>query len=148
MIAAKLAIFPVNPRRFDSTPRRVRRQDAPEAFIKPDGLDLCLACWKEWMGRSDTDLGIKSQSTLRGDSDGYDGVDTSQMRRDNEIAEATDAMIRSLQRSYQWAIRRKCSITRQNVWNFPQLDYVTEAQAACVELEKKLRNNVATRLLW
>ncbi|NHZ40104.1 hypothetical protein [Massilia aquatica] len=129
--------------------RRVRRDEvrAP-TFVKPDGLDLCLSCWKEWMSRDDTDLGIKNQSTLRGEGDGYGTVDTSQMRRDNEIAEATDAMVRSLKSSHQWAMRRKCGITRGNVWNFHQLDYVAEAQDACVELEKKLRTNIATRLLW
>jgi hypothetical protein len=129
--------------------RRVRRSEVSSpAFMKPDGLDLCLGCWKDWMRRSDTDLGIKSQSTLRAEGDGYGGEDTSQMRRDNEIAEATDAMIRSMRRSYQWAIRRKCSVVRHDVWNFPNLDYMTEAADACEELEKKLRNNVATRLLW
>ncbi|MCE3605837.1 hypothetical protein LXA47_19840 [Massilia sp. P8910] len=129
--------------------RRVRRSKIPAAtFIKPDGLDLCLSCWKEWMSRDDTDLGVKSQSTLRGDGDGYGTADTSQARRDNEIAEATDAMVRSLKSSHQWAIRRKCGITRGNVWNFPRLDYLNEVQDACAELEKKLRANVATRLLW
>ena len=129
--------------------RRVRKSSSSQTtVIQPDGLDLCLTCWKEWMGRDDKDLGIKNMSTLRGDGDGYDAGDSAQMRRDNEIAEATDAMVRSLKSSHQWAIRRKCGITKQSVWNFPQLDYIVEAQDASVELEKKLRSNVATRLLW
>lgn len=146
MTVAKLSIFGIGFGNIGGL-RRVRKE-AAESFVKPDGLDLCLTCWKEWMGRDDTDLGIKNQSTLRGESDGYDGCDSSQLRRDNEIGEATDAMVRSLKTSHQWAIRRKCGVTAQRVWNFPQLDYIVEAQDACVELEKKLRNNVATRLLW
>jgi hypothetical protein len=127
--------------------RRVRRSEVSSpAFLKPDGLDYCLDCWKSWMGRNDTDLGIKAQSTLKADGDGFGSEDTSQMRRDNEISEATDAMVHSLKTSHQWAIRRKCGIA--NAWRFPQLDYMTEALDACDELEKKLRNNVATRLLW
>jgi hypothetical protein len=128
--------------------RRVRKSEVTESFVKPDGMDTCLACWKDWMCRNDTDLGIKNQSTLRGAGDGYDSADTSQIRRDNEIGEATDAMVRSLKTSHQWAMRRKCGLVRQHVWNFPQLDYIVEAQEACAELEKKLRINVATRLLW
>lgn len=129
--------------------RRVRKADAPKrAIVQPDAFDLCLTIWAEWMRRDDTDLGIKGQSSMRGDGDGFGSDDTSQMRRDNEIAEATDAMIRSLKSSHQWAMRRKCGVTRQSVWNFPQLDFLVEAQDACEELEKKLRANIATRLLF
>ena len=129
--------------------RRVRKDEvAASAFVKPSGLDVCLDCWKSWMHRSDTDLGIKAQSTLRGEGDGYGNDDTGQARRDNEIAEATNAMILSLQRSHQWAIRRKCGVTRGNVWAFPQLDYVAEAADACDVLESKLKKNIATRLLF
>lgn len=129
--------------------RRVRRDEGSAgAFVKPDGLDICLGCWKSWMRRDDTDLGIKSQSTLRAEGDGYGDADTSQMRRDNEIAEATDAMVRSLQVSHQWAIRIKSGVAAHKVWRFPQLNYVVEAQDACVDLEKKLRTNVATRMVF
>jgi hypothetical protein len=143
IVSAKLGILPA------IGLRRVRKEDVQATtFVRPDGLDLCLTCWKEWMGRDDTDLGIKNQSTLRGEGDGYGSADTSQMRRDNEIGEATDAMVRSLKVSHQWAMRRKCGIARGNVWNFPQLDYIAEAQEASAELEKKLRVNIATRLLF
>lgn len=121
----------------------VTRPTAPAV----DGLAYCLDCWKTWMHRSDTDLGVKGMRSLQGDGDGY-GDDTSYIRRDNEIAEATDAMISSLQRSHQWAIRRKCGITRGNVWRFPQLDAMAEAEAACTELAEKLKKNIATRLLF
>ncbi|MGZ8339122.1 MAG: hypothetical protein ACXW2U_05355 [Telluria sp.] len=129
--------------------RRVRSSPSSRvAVIQPDGLDLCLTCWREWMARDDADLGIKAHSSMRGDGDGFGSDDSAQLRRDNEIAEATDAMIRSLRSSHQWAIRRKCGVTKHSVWNFPQLSFITEAQDACVELETKLRGNIATRLLW
>lgn len=122
----------------------MRRAEAPIISGQRDGLEVCLACWKEWMGKRDLDLSVQRQKTLQGDGDGYGSPDTSQARRDNEIAEATDAMFSSLKASHQWAIRRKCGIA--TVWRFPQLDYVAEALEACSELEKKLRNNVATRM--
>jgi hypothetical protein len=123
---------------------RVRRGDAPAVAGQRDGLEVCLACWKVWMGNSDTDLSVQTQKTLRGDGDGYGNSDTSQARRDNEIAEATDAMVMSLKVSHQWAIRRKCGVA--TAWNYSQLDFMTEALDACCELEKKLRGNVATRM--
>lgn len=128
--------------------RRVRKDEVRPTFIEPDAFETCLACWKEWMGRNDTDLGIKGQFSLRGDGDAFGADDSAQVRHDNAIGEATDAMVRSLKTSHQWAMRRKCGLVKHNVWNFPQLDYITEAQDACVELEKKLRNNIATRMLW
>lgn len=128
----------------DITAVRARRGAAPSNEGQRDGLEVCLACWKEWMGKRDLDLSAQRMKTLQGDGDGYGSPDTSQARRDNEIAEATDAMFSSLKSSHQWAIRRKCGIA--SVWRFPQLDYMTEALSACEELEKKLRGNVATRM--
>lgn len=138
MIVAEVAFFPSH------NARRVRHQAAPIATPKRDGLDVCLDCWRTWMGRNDTDLGAQTQKTLRGDGDGYGSPDTSQMRRDNEIAEATEAMISSLRTSHRWAIYRKCGIA--TAWRFPQLDFMSEALDACEDLEKKLRANVATRM--
>lgn len=122
----------------------VRRGELPSKTGQRDGLEVCLACWRYWMGKYDTDLSVQTQKTLRGDGDGFGNSDTSQARRDNEIAEATDAMVMSLKTSHQWAIRRKCGVA--TTWRFPQLDYMTEALDACCELEKKLRGNVATRM--
>jgi hypothetical protein len=127
--------------------RRVKKADVKkDSWAQPDGLDLCLQLWKHWMGKTDTDLGVQGQRSLRGDGDGYGNADTSQARRDNEIAEATDAMINSLRACDRWAIYRICSIT--SVWNFPSLDFMEQSQKARAELEKKLRENVATRNLW
>ena len=126
--------------------RRVRKEDAPFTERRKDGMDICLDCWTTWMGRYDTDLGAHSQKLLRGESDGYDGNDTSQMRRDNEIAMATDAMISGLPVAQRWAIARKCGIA--TAWRFPNLDYMTIAIEACQALEAKLKANTATRMLW
>lgn len=127
-------------------PARVERAVPVTPWTEPDGLDICLDRWQAWMHRSDTDLGTQTMKTLRGEGDGYGNDETADARRNNEIAEATDAMIHSLSLSHRWAIRRKCGITTQ--WKFPQLDFMVEAIDACAELEKKLRNNVATRLLF
>lgn len=141
MVTAVAGIFVIK----QPGPQRVRRAElSASAVTKPDGLDYCLDCWKTWMSRDDADLGMKTLS-LQGAGGNEDAA---QMRRDNEIAEATNAMILSLQRSQQWAIRKKCGITRGNVWQFPNLDFVSEAELACQELELKLKKNTATRLLF
>lgn len=127
---------------------RPRRVIPVSDHVELTGTDQCLAYWKEWMGRNDTDLGVKSQSTLKSDGDGYDSGDSSNMRRENEIAEATDAMIRSLQRSHQWAMRIQMGMAGMGGWKFPQLDYIAEAQLARNALEVLLKKNVATRLLF
>lgn len=132
---------------FAPVPRRVRKEEVKrDAWVRPDALDECLHCWRIWMGRNDTDLSAKAQRTLRGDGDGFGNSDTMAARRDNEIAEATDAMIGGLTTAHRWAIFRKCSIA--TAWRFPQLDYIVTAQEATAELEKKLRINVATRMLF
>lgn len=127
--------------------RRVRKEDViVNTYVRPDGLDLCLELWKVWMGKVDMDLGVKGQGSLRGDGDGYGDNDAQAQRRDNEIAEATDAMINSLRACDRWAIYRMCSVT--TVWNFPNLNYIEAATGAKAALEEKLRKNVATRTLF
>lgn len=127
--------------------QRVLKSDVQiDTWVKPDGLDLCLECWKTWMGRSDTDLGAQTQKTLRGEGDGYGSPDTGASRRDNEIAEATDAMIGSLKAAHRWAIYRRTGIS--TMWRFPLLDYMETAKQADLHLIAMLKNNVATRLLF
>jgi hypothetical protein len=127
--------------------RRVRKEEVvTNNYIQPDGLDLCLELWKVWMSRADIDLGCKGQRSLRGEGDGYGDDDAQTQRRDNEIAAATDAMINSLRACDRWAIYRMCSIT--TVWNFPLLNYLETAQGAKAALEKKLKENIATRTLF
>lgn len=115
-------------------------------WSEPDALHICLAHWQNWMHRDDSDLSTQTMKTLRGEGDGYGSDETKESRRNNEIAEATDAMIRSLTVAHRWAIWKKCGMTTE--WEFPQLDFMVEALAACCELEKKLRQNIATRPLF
>jgi len=55
-------------------------------------------------------------------------------------------MINSLTRIHVWAIHRSCSIS--SVWRFPSADLVEVAAEAKAELEKKLRRNGATSILF
>jgi len=112
----------------------------------PDPMDLCLDCWKEWMQHADKDLGYQSQKLLIGEGDGYGNEDTAQQRRDNEIAAATHAMIHSLKKHHRWAIYKKCGVS--TLWNYPHIDFMTTAIDAMIELEKKLKTNIATRILF
>lgn len=126
--------------------KQAERVLAVTPWSEPDGLDICLDRWQAWMHRNDTDMSVQTMKTLQGDGDGYGSDETGAMRRNNEIGEATDAMIRSLKMSHRWAIRKKCGMATE--WQFPQLDFMTESIDACCELEKKLRVNIATRLLF
>jgi hypothetical protein len=132
--------------------RRVRREDNPIVERRTDGLDVCLDYWATWMGKSDKDLGAQRQKLgggAREDGDyesDQNAGDSARMRREDEIAIATDAMINSLTIAHRWAISRKCGVC--TTWRYPQLDYLSVAIEACVDLEKKLRGNVATRMLF
>lgn len=138
---------------------RVRKEEfQPSAFTKaqPDGLNVCLDCWKLWMKSDDRDLSAsRMQFEVREmvvdafDADGniirmayetnpYD----EQLKADNIIGAATGAMIDSLNRWQRWAIQRKCSVV--TVWDYPQLDYMNTLVEAETELERKLRKNLAT----
>lgn len=131
--------------------RRVRREDVrPVSFVKPDGLDLCLACWKDWMtGDQDNDLGMKTMRGLageQGEEDAGPDVYEAQQVADQRVGAATDAMINSLSRLHVWAIYRSCSIA--SVWKFPNADFTTIAAEARDELTKKLRRNICTATLF
>jgi hypothetical protein len=128
--------------------RRVRRAEANvQHFVKADGLDTCLACWKNWMtGDQDKDLGMKTMRGLSGEGDGALDIHEAQQEADIRISEATDAMINSLCRVHIWAIYRACSIS--NAWRFPNIDVVAAVAEAKEELEKKLRTNICTAILF
>lgn len=127
--------------------RRVRKEEVQlDTWVKPDPIQICLGCWSTWMGASDRDLGMQMQKTLMGDGDGFGNENTCHARRDNEIAEATDAMINSLRHHHRWAIYRRCGLS--TVWNFPLLDYVQTSLEAEQQLAEKLKINVATRTLF
>ncbi len=109
------------------------------------GLDICLACWCDFMRTDDRDLGASRMKLLgRGEQDGaYDSDPYGEQRKaDMKIGEATDAMIDSLPRLYIWAIYKAHGFGQ--VWRFAPDDFGATLEVAKVELEKKLRGNVAT----
>jgi hypothetical protein len=141
--------------------RRVRKEEVVKsAFSKPDGLEFCLACWKDWMaGTQNKDLEIKG-GTIYQDGASEPILDENgkpipvpppdmyeqQQEADNRVAMATDAMINSLGRLHVWAIYRSCSIA--SVWRFPNADFLVAAEEARNELKKKLSRNVCTATLF
>ena len=146
MTAAKLSIFPVNVRRLDTTQRRAPKQDSP-AFVRPDGLEYCLECWKGWMrGDPDRDLGTVTMRGLTGDDSRNIDAGEAQQDNDNRIGAATDAAISDLTTIHAWAIRRSCSIT--TVWKFPNANFIEVAAEARDELTKKLKKNICTSVLF
>lgn len=127
-----------------------------DPWTPPEPLDLCLETWKHWMCRNDGDLGTQRQK-LPAINDEDEDEDERQkdseslaaaaaQRRDNEIAEATDAAIQGLRACERWAISKMMGLS--SVWNFPLLDFMETAQGAKTKLEKVLRENIATRALF
>lgn len=119
---------------------------APSAA--PDPLDLCLELWKSWMADGvDKDLAAKTMRGLSGDGDGH-GIDLHEAQRANDIriAQATDAMIDSMQRLHIWAIYELCS--QATPWRFPNASLFDVGQDARAELRRLLQKNVCTAVLF
>lgn len=128
--------------------RRVRKEDVQYlTAVKPDGLNVCLECWKSYMLTDDRDLSASRVKLASGDRDGeraaYQSDPNDEQRKaDMRIGEATDAMIGGLRQLHQWAIKKKCGIT--TVWAFPTADFIATLEDAEAELTRKLKNNIAT----
>lgn len=131
--------------------RRVKRADVQaQAIIKPDGLSICLECWKSWMLSDDRDLSasrMKLEGGAQDDEDqehgGYESDPYVEQRKaDMKVGEATGAMIEDLKACWRWAIYKKCGIA--TVWNFPSVDFLSCLADAQAELESKLRKHIAT----
>jgi hypothetical protein len=127
---------------------------APWAPLAP--LDVSLECWKIWMTRNDGDLGTQRQKLLTSDDGENDEERTkrdaksiaaaAEQRRDNEIADATDAANNSLLACDRWAIYKMSGLS--SVWDFPTVDYMTFIQRAKAQAVQILRINIATRVLF
>lgn len=131
--------------------RRVRKEDMQMHHrTKQDGLMICLDCWKGWMQIDDRDLSAARMKLEAGASDdeghvGYEYDPYEEQRKDDrKVGEATGAMIDSLKSCHQWAIKKKMGIS--TVWNFPTVDFLSCLEDAQTELERKLRNNIATAM--
>lgn len=121
---------------YQANPRKAPARPEAANDRQRDGVEYCLDVWADWMRRDDRDLGIKG---ARGESDG----DAAHARRENEIAEATDAMMKSLVMRHKWAIWKKFGLSR--VWHFPNEDLAESFTDAVAALEPLLRKNLATR---
>jgi hypothetical protein len=137
--------------------QRVRKADAQTAakrmqqsqWIQPDGIDICLACWQDYMRYDDRDLGISQLQLHGGEEDADRALEKSdpyvaQRLADLAIGAATDAMIDSLPRLYIWAIYKAYGIGQ--AWNFPHADWIATMTEARAALTEKLKRNVATRV--
>jgi hypothetical protein len=127
--------------------RRVRLDAPTTGFVRPDGLEYCLDCWKSWMrGDPDRDMGVVTMRGLTGDDSRNIDSGEAQQDNDNRIGAATDAAISDLSVMHGWAIKRACSIA--SVWRFPSANFIEVAAEAREELTKKLKKNICTSVLF
>jgi hypothetical protein len=131
---------------------RVRKEDVQvSAAVKKDGLAECLECWKDWMLSDDRDLSASRMKLHAGDRDedeeleGYESDPYAEQRRDDmKVGEATGAMIEELKPVWRWAIHKKMGVCQ--VWRFESADFLSSLEQAQAELERKLRNHIATAM--
>ena len=125
---------------YQANPRKI--MPAPVAAAnerQQDGVEYCLQCWQTWMHWDDRDLGMQRWR-------GYEDAADAELRHINEVAAATDAMMKSLNQRHQWALRKKMGLAR--VWNYPHADLASSYVEAIEQLEIFLRKNLATRNLF
>jgi len=121
-----------------------------DPVIKPDGLAYCLDCWKVWMLSDDRDLSASRMKLHGGQDDDPIGYESNpyddQRKADAKIGEATNTAIEDMKACWRWAIYKKCSIA--TVWNFPRMSFMDVLADAEVDLEKKLKINIATATIF
>lgn len=108
-------------------------------------LESCLEIWMRWQERNDVGIGWHRRSAMLS-SDASADSEQLYASMDNTVAEAVEAMISSLPRHLDWAIRTRCGIA--TVWRFPNLDYHAALVDAETQLTSKLQKNIATRALF
>jgi len=124
--------------------RRVRREEVSRpAFDKPDPYAQLMACWADYMRVDDRDLGSRGMK-LASDAEEDRDVHAQQRIADLRMGETVNAMVDSLTMQHRWAIYKSQGIA--SAWRFPNARYEDVLTDARDDLEKKLRNNVATRL--
>lgn len=120
----------------------------PAVAMSDDPLDLCLELWKTWMAEGpDRVLAMKTMRGLSGEGDGH-GIDLHEAQRANDarIAQATDAMIDSMERIHIWAVYSMCS--QATPWRFPRADLLVVGTDARAALRRLLQKNVCTAVLF
>lgn len=126
---------------------RVRRAAPPApAFNKPDPYSLLMDCWVAFMHTNDRDLGSRGMKLEGEGAAAHLDVHEAQRLADIKTGETVNAMVDSLSIQHRWAICKSRGISRG--WRFPNANYEEVLSEARDELEKKLRNNVATRLYF
>jgi hypothetical protein len=111
-------------------------------YVEQTPLDVCLELWLRWLDRSDTCVGWRGRSAgIVGEAEAsseqlYD-------RMDNETGAAMDTMISDLKVQHNWAIKKRCGVAI--LWRFPSLVFADVLADAEKELERKMKNNIATR---
>ena len=131
--------------------RRVMKSEvAIDKFTQPDGLEYCIACWKDFMLNDDRDLSA-SRVTLHGDVSLAESIVAyesdphgDQRKADMRIGEATASIVEDLPLRLGWAIKKMAGIA--TVWKFPSLNYMENLISAKVQLELKLRKNIVTAI--
>jgi len=116
------------------------KKPEPANWRQQDPVEYCLDLWGWWMTLNDRDLGAKGGSRAESESD------ASAIKRDIEIAEATDAMMHGMRAIHLWAFKKKFGLAR--VWNYPNADLAVVYAEAVAILEPKLKKNLATRTLF
>ncbi|MBD8531554.1 MULTISPECIES: hypothetical protein [unclassified Massilia] len=130
---------------FSPQLRRAPREQgvAQPAFQKPDPYAQLMACWSDYMRVDDRDLGSRGMK-LASDAVDERDVHAQQRAADLKLGEVVNAMVDSLCIQHRWAIYKSQGIA--SAWRFQNARYEDVLTDARDELEKKLRNNVATRL--
>lgn len=110
--------------------------------VRQEPLDVCLDIWLEWQRSRDINLGWHRRAAGLLSGAAADSEDL-YANMDNDAAQAVEAMMSSLPRHLDWAIRKQCGVT--TVWRFSQLDFSIELVEARAQLQKKLKKNIATQ---
>jgi hypothetical protein len=128
------------------TLRRVRKAEASPSTVRTaDPYAMLMACWVDYMSVRNLDLGGRGMKLI-GDAVPDATVGEAQYMADLKLGECVNAMVSSLPMVGQWAICKSQGVAK--VWRYPNACYESVLMDARDELEKKLRNNVATRLYW
>lgn len=118
------------------------KRDIPINNMVFTPLDKLLDLWIRFQHRGDNrgNLDFKGRDSIcKSASPEFeqlcDGID-------EEVAEGVEACISSLKAQHSWAIKKRCNIA--SVWRFPSIDYESTLKQAEIDLECKLKRNIAT----
>lgn len=119
------------------------KRDIPVNHIVFTPLDKLLDLWIRFQRRGDNrgNGGFKGRDSIL-QSNGLKDSEQICDAIDEEVADGVEACISSLTAQHSWAIKKRCNIA--SVWRFPSIDYPSTLAKAEIELESKLKRNIAT----